>query len=93
MSSCSTIQVETLLGCAMTYTLFEYAKENTEELMQNQPEAVPVIEVRSISVIKLKLINLLFFYQYKYLVRPLCFDQFFYKLVKESAFSRFKKSE
>ena len=32
-------QVEDLLETAMTYTLFEFAKENAEELLQAQPEA------------------------------------------------------
>ena len=27
------------VGCAMTYTLFEFAKENTEELTARQPDA------------------------------------------------------
>ena len=27
-----------MLGCAMTYTLIEYAKENVESLTENQPE-------------------------------------------------------
>jgi len=31
-------QTEDLIGCAMTYTLFEYAKENVETLTENQPD-------------------------------------------------------
>jgi len=31
-------EAEDLLGCAMTYTLIEYAKENVESLTANQPE-------------------------------------------------------
>ena len=31
-------QAEDLIGCAMTYTLFEYAKENVETLTENQPD-------------------------------------------------------
>lgn len=29
------LQAESLVGMAMTYTLFEYAKENVDELMEN----------------------------------------------------------
>lgn len=32
------LQAEDLIGCAMTYTLIEYAKENVESLTENQPE-------------------------------------------------------
>lgn len=31
-------EAEDLIGCAMTYTLFEYAKENVETLTENQPD-------------------------------------------------------
>lgn len=31
-------QADDLIGCAMTYTLIEYAKENVESLTENQPE-------------------------------------------------------
>jgi len=31
------VEVEANLGTAMTYTLFEYAKDNKEVLMENQP--------------------------------------------------------
>merc|ERR1712142_406638 len=31
-------EAEDLIGCAMTYTLFEYAKENVETLTESQPE-------------------------------------------------------
>lgn len=35
-------EVEVNLGTAMTYTLFEYAKDNKELLMENQPAYVAV---------------------------------------------------
>ena len=31
-------QADDLVGCAMTYTLIEYARENVEELTENQPD-------------------------------------------------------
>jgi len=31
------VEVEANLGTAMTYTLFEYAKDNKELFMENQP--------------------------------------------------------
>lgn len=31
------VEVEANLGTAMTYTLFEYAKDNKEVFMENQP--------------------------------------------------------
>ena len=31
------VEVEANLGAAMTYTLFEYAKDNKELFMENQP--------------------------------------------------------
>jgi len=38
----SLLQAEPMLGMAMTYTLFEYAKENAEMLFANQPEIEPI---------------------------------------------------
>ena len=37
-------QAEALQGCAMTYTLFEYVKEEAENLTSEQPDA-PVMQV------------------------------------------------
>ncbi|KAK3083645.1 hypothetical protein FSP39_000755 [Pinctada imbricata] len=39
-------QIPDLLGCAMTYTLFEWVKENLEELLEQQP-LTPVIAYQS----------------------------------------------
>ena len=36
-------EAEQYLGMSMTYSLFEYAKENLETLLANQPEAVEVV--------------------------------------------------
>ena len=36
-------EAEQYLGMSMTYSLFEYAKENLETLLVNQPEAVEVV--------------------------------------------------
>lgn len=33
-------EAEANLGCAVTYTLFEYAKENSTELLNDQPESL-----------------------------------------------------
>lgn len=41
-----------LIGCAMTYTLFEFAKENAEDLMAEQTEAV--IQVHYLRAIQKK---------------------------------------
>ena len=35
----SCFEAEDLLETAMTYTLFEFAKEQAEDLMQDQPDA------------------------------------------------------
>ena len=35
-----------LLGCAMTYTLFEWAKENNEDIMSEQPDSPPQYQVQ-----------------------------------------------
>jgi len=42
-----TEEAEAFLGCAMTYTLFEYAKENVDDLLMEQPDQVykaPVVK-------------------------------------------------
>lgn len=39
-------QVEDLLECAMTFTLFEWVKENLEDLTAGQPDAPPVLQVQ-----------------------------------------------
>ncbi|XP_064612484.1 RWD domain-containing protein 4-like [Liolophura sinensis] len=41
-------QVADLLGCAMTYTLFEWVKESWEKLLTDQPET-PQIEARPVA--------------------------------------------
>ena len=41
-SSVTLFQADALLGCAMTYTLFEYIKEEAESLTEEQPDAPPV---------------------------------------------------
>lgn len=33
----------------MTYTIFEYAKENADELMVNQPDSAPVVSPNHLS--------------------------------------------
>ena len=33
-------QAEANLGCAVTYTLFEFAKENADDLLKDQPEVI-----------------------------------------------------
>ncbi|XP_048753247.2 RWD domain-containing protein 4-like [Ostrea edulis] len=38
-------QVPDLLGCAMTYTLFELVKENYDDVIAEQPETQPVNQV------------------------------------------------
>lgn len=38
-------QIPDLLGCAMTYTLFEWVKENYDDLVAEQPESQPVTQV------------------------------------------------
>ena len=42
-------QAEQWLGCAMTYTLFEWAKENAEDLMAEQTEAQMTVRVSAAS--------------------------------------------
>ncbi|CAH1802154.1 unnamed protein product [Owenia fusiformis] len=42
-------QAEEFQGCAMTYTLFEFAKENAEEFMVNQPEFQTTSDERNIA--------------------------------------------
>lgn len=39
------LQIPDLLGCAMTYTLFEWVKENYDDLVAEQPESQPVTQV------------------------------------------------
>ncbi|CAC5388454.1 RWD domain-containing protein 4 [Mytilus coruscus] len=38
-------QIPDLIGCAMTYTLFEYVKENYPELISEQPEVPSLIQI------------------------------------------------
>lgn len=40
------VEVEANLGTAMTYTLFEYAKDNKELFMENQPVNTVVSKFR-----------------------------------------------
>ncbi|KAL3856773.1 hypothetical protein ACJMK2_011492 [Sinanodonta woodiana] len=37
-------QVQDLLGSAMTYTLFEWVRENLDDLLADQPDAPPLLE-------------------------------------------------
>ena len=37
------LQAEALLGCGSTYTLFEYAKENLETLLEQQTDNPHVV--------------------------------------------------
>ncbi|XP_060076000.1 RWD domain-containing protein 4-like [Ylistrum balloti] len=38
-------QIPDLLGCAMTFTLFEWIKESYEDLVVDQPDSQPIIQV------------------------------------------------
>lgn len=44
------VEVEANLGTAMTYTLFEYAKDNKEVFMENQPVNTVTSVSNSISI-------------------------------------------
>ncbi|XP_067931412.1 RWD domain-containing protein 4-like isoform X2 [Watersipora subatra] len=46
IKSALTTEAENLLGCGSTYTLFEYAKENKEDLMQLQTDKVVIEEAK-----------------------------------------------
>lgn len=37
-------QIPDIIGCAMTYTIFEWVKENLDDLLIDQPDAPPVIQ-------------------------------------------------
>ena len=39
-------QIPDLLGCAMTFTLFEWVKENLDDLLMEQPNSPPIAVVR-----------------------------------------------
>lgn len=45
----------------MTYTLFEWAKENMEELMADQPESAPVNPVSNCLNINMIMFNKIYF--------------------------------
>ncbi|XP_062595247.1 RWD domain-containing protein 4-like [Saccostrea cucullata] len=47
-------QIPDLLDCAMTYTLFEWVKENYDDLVAEQPETQPINQVseNKISVVE-----------------------------------------
>lgn len=43
-------QAESLLGTGSTYTLFEYAKENQETLLGDQPEVTHQVSIVSLPI-------------------------------------------
>lgn len=43
------VQVEDFLGTAMTYSLFEWVKENYDDLVADQPETAPVVAVKVVN--------------------------------------------
>lgn len=44
IKKCVEEQIPDLIGCAMTYTLFEHVKENYDQLISEQPEFPPVAQ-------------------------------------------------
>ena len=51
-------QVEDFLGTAMTYSLFEWVKENYDDLISEQPETAPAVGSRVIKYETLALYKL-----------------------------------
>ena len=53
----SALQANELIGCGSTYTLFEYAKENMDSLLESQPE-VSVTQVNIYMSISVTQVNI-----------------------------------